>query len=100
MHHSDFISIIASIKKPNVYVELGLYTGETMSKVINFCNKAYGVDLISNIHLHNLENNFSDKLKIYYKKTEDFFTHFTEKIDMAFIDADHSYGSAIISADI
>lgn len=95
MHHSDFISIIASIKKPNVYVELGLYTGETMSKVINFCNKAYGVDLIPNNHLYNLENNFSNKLKIYYEKTEDFFTHFEEKIDMAFIDADHSYGSVI-----
>lgn len=95
MHHSDFISIIASIKKPNIYVELGLYQGDTMSKVINFCNKAYGIDLIPNNHLYILQNNFSNKLKIYYEKTEDFFTHFTEKIDMAFIDADHSYGSVI-----
>ena len=63
MHHSDFISIIASIKKPDVYLELGLYEGETMYKVINNCNKCYGVDLKANAHLFKLQNNYF----LYYK---------------------------------
>jgi glycosyltransferase involved in cell wall biosynthesis len=95
MHHSDFISILSSIKKPNIYLELGLYTGETMSKVVKFCNKAYGVDMQSNTYLNELQNNNIEKLNIYYETTDQFFEHFDEKIDMAFIDADHAYNSVL-----
>ena len=33
MHHSDFIANITKIYTPKVYVELGLYQGETLSNV-------------------------------------------------------------------
>ena len=39
MHHSDFIAILASVYKPNLYVELGLYEGETLSKVLPHAKK-------------------------------------------------------------
>ena len=93
MHHSDFISILASIYKPKVYVELGLYQGETLSKTQPFIEKGYGIDMNKNTFLENLKS-FSN-LEIIYTKTTDFFANFDKKIDMAFIDADHCYESAL-----
>ena len=54
MHHSEFIGYIANIYKPNTYVELGLYHGETLKKVIPHAKKLYGVDINQN----NLNNVF------------------------------------------
>ncbi len=95
MHHSDFITIVASITKPNVYVELGLYQGETLVKVIPHVNKCFGVDMKPNQYLQNLENIYQNKLTMNYCKTDDFFLNFNQKIDMAFIDADHCFDSAL-----
>jgi len=81
MHHSDFIAKIASIYKPNLYLELGLYKGETWKKVSPFCNKMVGVDIVD----RQLGG------EIYIETTDSFFTHFRRNIDMVFIDADHSY---------
>jgi len=47
MHHSDFIAVLASIYKPKVYVELGLYQGETLAKVRPYIGRGYGVDMKS-----------------------------------------------------
>jgi len=99
MHHSDFIAIIASIIKPQTYVELGLYQGETLSKIIPYTNQCYGVDMKSNDHLINLQNNYKNKLSIIYDTTDNFFLNFNSKIDMAFIDADHCVTSAIKDFD-
>lgn len=95
MHHSDFIGILASIKKPGTYVELGLYVGESLGKVLPHVGKCYGVDIKKNEHLERLENNYKEKLKISYCMTDTFFETFNEGIDMAFIDADHCVESAI-----
>ncbi len=93
MHHSDFIAIIASIIKPKIYVELGLYQGETFSKVLPSINKGFGVDMKKNPYLEKIQQ--SDKIKIIYSTTDEFFESFHEKIDLAFIDADHCYTSAL-----
>lgn len=95
MHHSDFIAIIANIINPTIYVELGLYQGETLSKVLPHVGKCFGVDIKTNEHLENLENNYKNKLIITYCKTNVFFETFDAKIDMAFIDADHCFESAL-----
>ena len=84
MHHSDFIARMTSIYRPNLYLELGLYKGETWKKVSPFCKNMVGVDIVD----HNLEG------EIYIETTDYFFSHFQKKIDMAFIDADHSFESA------
>lgn len=94
MHHSDFIAILASIYRPKVYVELGLYEGETISKILPFAKKVYGVDLKKNPELDRLEANNSN-IFIHYNDTNNFFENFNEGIDMAFIDADHCYESAL-----
>jgi predicted O-methyltransferase YrrM len=95
MHHSDFIGIIASNVRPKIYVELGLYTGETLGKVLPYAGKCYGVDIKQNDSLDILKLNYGDKLDINYCMTDDFFKTFKDGIDMAFIDADHCCESAL-----
>lgn len=63
MHHSDFIKTMAEIYRPNIYVELGLYEGETWNKVRPYCNQSFGVDLVD----RNLPGN------IFIEKTDEFF---------------------------
>ena len=94
LHHSDFIAILASIYKPTVYVELGLCQGLTLSKVQPYIGKGYGVDMKSNISLETLKQKYSN-LEIICSTTNEFFEKFNEGIDMAFIDADHCYESAL-----
>lgn len=93
MHHSTFIVQLAEIYRPGVYVELGLYEGETLAKVVPHIRKGYGVDMTRNVHLDALSRN--PKLTICYQTTDSFFETFTENIDMAFIDADHCATSAL-----
>ena len=92
MHHSDFIGLIASIYKPNTYVELGLYEGETLSKVIPHAKKVHGVDMNQKPILDTIKNNYPNT-SIHYTMTNTFFENFHEGIDMAFIDADHCFES-------
>lgn len=94
MHHSDFIALLASFYKPNIYVELGLYEGETLSKVIPYAKKIYGIDLKSKMQLENIKNANSN-VSIYYTTTDLFFETFTDGIDMIFIDADHCFESVL-----
>jgi hypothetical protein len=87
MHHSTFIGHLASIYKPKVYVELGLYEGETFQLVRPHATSAYGVDIKANAYLERLKQ--YNNVSIHYSRTEDFFSSFVGGIDMAFIDADH-----------
>lgn len=93
MHHSAFIANLAKIYKPNVYVELGLYQGETLRKIIPYAKKIIGVDLKSNISLEALKE--YPNIELHYTTTDNFFENYNEHIDMAFIDADHKYESAM-----
>jgi predicted O-methyltransferase YrrM len=91
-HHSHVIGMLASIYKPNVYVELGLYHGETFVKVQPYARKLYGIDITPNTHIESLKR--FPNVNIHYCTTDLFFDNFSEKIDMAFIDADHCIESA------
>lgn len=97
MHHSTFIGYLASIYKPKVYVELGLYHGETISKVRPHAQTLFGVDMTPNNHLDALKK--FDNLNILYTTTDEFFETFDQKIDMAFIDADHCISSCLKDFD-
>jgi hypothetical protein len=85
MHHSDFVAMIAKIYKPNTYLELGIYYGETWYKVQPYCKYAIGVDIVD----HGIGG------EIFIESTKSFFSHFDKPIDMAFIDADHSAQSVL-----
>jgi hypothetical protein len=89
MHHSDFVAILAHIYEPKVYLELGLYTGETFQKVkraiSGIGSRCIGVD----IKKPPIDG------EIYVQTTDEFFENFNESVDMIFIDADHSYESVV-----
>ncbi len=93
MHHSVFIGLLASIYKPNTYVELGLYEGETLAQVQPYIKKGYGIDITPRQSLENLKK--KSNLRIIYSTTDHFFENFNDGIDMAFIDADHCFESAL-----
>jgi len=88
IHHSDFVAMLANIYRPKVYVELGLYTGETWYKTIPYCQESYGVDVVDR----------QIKGNIFIGTTDSFFKNFKHKADMIFIDADHKYES--VSKDL
>lgn len=88
MHHSQFIAYLANIYRPTTYVELGLYEGETITKVLPFAKQIYGVDMVERPQLQQL--NTVSNVNIQYTTTDEFFKTFTTPIDMAFIDADHN----------
>lgn len=85
MHHSDFIAILAQVYEPNVYLELGTCRGITFNKVKPYVKRAVGVDVFAS-YFYDLVSG-----EIYCETTESFFNHFTDKVDMIFIDADHAF---------
>lgn len=93
MHHSDFIALIASIYKPSVYVELGLYDGETFFKVLPHVKNAHGVDMIMKPAVSSKSHYIG--VNLHEMSTDTFFESNNFTIDMAFIDADHSSTSAL-----
>ena len=91
--HENFILHIASIIRPKVYVELGLYRCELFNRIIPFADRLIGVD-------------FETKAGTFMKKTgKTEFVHSKSgdyaavaernglQIDLLFIDANHSYES-------
>tara|TARA_Y100000361_G_C10979262_1_gene248173 strand:+ start:90 stop:602 length:513 start_codon:yes stop_codon:yes gene_type:complete len=86
IHHSDIIADLARVYKPKVYVELGLYEGETWAKVLPHAESAFGVDIV--------DRSISGG-QIYIENTDIFFEHFDKEINMAFIDADHCFESVL-----
>ena len=96
VHHSDFVSAMASIYKPRVYLELGLYMGETLNKTAPWCEKVYGVD--TNLDRVYVNPDIGERTELHQSTTDDFFEKFKNlnvQIDMAFIDADHHATSAL-----
>ena len=91
--HVNFILHIASILKPSCYVELGSYQCELFNRMIPYCDKLYGVDILESASIHMQK---STKVSFYCNSTQEFAKYAQSKnlqIDMLFIDADHSYES-------
>ncbi len=86
IHHSDIIANLARVYRPKVYVELGLYVGETWHKVIPYAEKSFGVDIVD----RSIRGG-----EIHIQTTDEFFQHFDQEINMAFIDADHCFESVL-----
>ena len=88
--HVDLIVHLASIIRPKCYVELGVYKCETFNRVSKFSECSFAVDVESRA------GSFCKSGSFYHGNTQDFLEFFktqNKKIDLLFIDADHSAGS-------
>lgn len=88
--HEDFIVHIARVARPKVYVELGLYQSELFNKMIPYAGELYGVDRDRTLekYMHR-----SEKSHFFAGTTDDFAMYVKKnkiRIDILFIDADHS----------
>lgn len=88
--HEDFIVHLASIVRPRVYVELGLYQCELFNRVIPYSENLVGVDIdpMAGSFMH-----VDTKARFVNITTREFAENLRTnpiQIDMLFIDADHS----------
>lgn len=88
--HVDMIVHLASVIRPTCYVELGVYECETFNRVSRFAETSYAVDIESKASLHKKKGYFYNGTTMEFL---DFFKVKDKKIDMLFIDADHSAAS-------
>lgn len=93
--HVDLIIHLASVIKPKVYVELGLYQCELFNKVLPFADRLIGVDLSNQAGQYMRK---SPKATFINSTTQE-YCHLAKSnglsIDMLFIDANHSYQSVM-----
>jgi predicted O-methyltransferase YrrM len=88
--HESFIEHLASVLKPRVYVELGLYRCELFNRVIPYAQRLIGVDVAAEAGKWMAK---SDKVKFVNSSTDEYAATLQAhpmSIDMLFIDADHS----------
>jgi hypothetical protein len=88
--HESFIEYLASILKPKVYVELGLYKCELFNRIIPYAQRLVGVDTDARAGDWMAK---SDKVQFVQSTTDEFAITLQAhpiSIDMLFIDADHS----------
>lgn len=88
--HEDFIVHLASLVRPKVYVELGLYQCALFNRVIPYSERLIGVDIrpeAGNYMQHSMNTRFVKAT------TQEFAKELKVnplQINMLFIDADHS----------
>jgi len=93
--HEDFIVELAKIIRPKVYLELGLYQCELFNRIIPFAGKLIGVDVALEAGKF-MEK--SEKTEFVCMKTDEYAKQLKKKpikIDMLFIDANHSKESVL-----
>jgi len=88
--HEDFIVHLGKILRPNIYVELWLYKCQLFNRMIPYSNKLIWVDLSSESWKFMKK---SKKTSFINMMTDDYYDIIKNswiKIDMLFIDANHS----------
>lgn len=81
--HSIFISELIKLSHIDTYLELGVYDGETFSKIVPLVKRAVGVDIVDKRFISN---------GIFFNMTTDkFFEQNKDTFDYIFIDACHEY---------
>src|SRR5258708_40096849 len=88
--HEDFIVHLAKIMQPKLYVELGLYKSAVFNRILPYAEKLIGVDKDLQFKKY---MTVSPKTIFKCMTTNEFAKELKKqpiKIDMLFIDADHS----------
>lgn len=88
--HEDFIVHLASLLRPRVYVELGLYKCQLFNRIIPYAETLIGLDVSEEAGLKMVK---SSKTQFIHKTSSQFADDLKKNpvsIDLLFIDADHS----------
>ena len=88
--HEDFIVHLASLVRPKVYVELGIYHCALFNRIIPFAEQLIGVDISTEAGNYMQQ---SSKTRFIKGTTQEFGKELEVsplQINMLFIDADHS----------
>lgn len=93
--HEDFIVHLASLVRPKVYVELGLFQCALFNRIIPYAERLIGVDISAEAgqYMHHSLN-----ARFVKATTQEFAKELEEKplqINMLFIDADHSKAAVL-----
>jgi hypothetical protein len=83
MNYSDIIATVCSSVKCKLYLEVGCQFATTINKVTAKGIRAVGVDVMKQWTIGFFE--------FYEEPSDKFFSHFKEKPDVIFIDADHKF---------
>jgi SAM-dependent methyltransferase len=90
MHHREIIKVVLKSYKNPVYLELGLFNGDTWNEVSFLASKATGVDIVIQPNI----SKASKEHKLFAGTTDKFFATLKDfTADVIFIDADHNYKS-------
>lgn len=93
--HENFILHLASIIRPKIYVELGLYKCELFNRIIPYADKLIGVDILSDVEKYMKK---TAKTEFICSDTVSFCNQIKKSpivIDLLFIDANHSKESVL-----
>ena len=93
--HEEFITRIAQLCRPKVYMELGLYKCDLFNKIIPYAEKLIGVDLSPEAG-HFMQD--SPKVTFINAPSNDFAEQLKScpiQIDLLFIDANHTKASVL-----
>lgn len=91
--HEQFILHMVSLLRPKLYVELGLYHCELFNKLEPYVDEMIGIDISNDFGKYMIK---SPKAKFICTTTNEFIKSNelkNKKIDLLFIDANHSYKS-------
>lgn len=84
--HPQFILSIVELIKPESYLEVGIYRGETLRKVAKRCNRVVGID-IDAAALQSVRG--ISNAELFLGTAQQWARSNTERFDLVFIDANH-----------
>lgn len=89
--HTAFISFLADWIRPESYLELGVRGGENFRAISSRSVRSTAVDMAP------VDFEMPSNSRFFLGKTDEFFDQLdpSERFDLIFIDADHSYGQSL-----
>ena len=85
LDHNRLIGQLVHLAQCKTYLELGVHDGSTFNLIVPLVERAIGVDIV--------DKRIIKKGEFYQETTDAFFKHFTDPVDVVFIDADHRFKS-------
>ena len=80
--YPELVEWVVRMQKPQSYLEIGVFKGETFDRIKDIVKRPIGVDI---------KNRLIYPCEFYEMTSDEFFKQFRDKVDIVFIDSDHKY---------